>query len=305
MIAFTMLLLFAQQCAAETIEGGYFAPPHAFIEWDSPSNVDWGMRSIDVNNDGLIDMVQGFDEKNVMYARAWLNNGCKFVDTRTINEANPLKMCHIPVSSANAKEDRQVADALKSAGVAHHVRTFANHRIDYATMTKLTADHLKEMGITAAGDKIRLMELVSSLQIGSKTTPAEMKRELPSEKKQYYRSLRKAKVEKSVQSVSGGAAACSAPNLSGCNFTSPFVFNVASSSDAAPYAQHVDLNNDGLIDVHVSKINGGVDGSTTYYMGTYMNTGSSWCISNENALLRQWRETVGGNYTLHNCTDLK
>src|ERR1051326_1867492 len=57
-----------------------------------------------------------------------------------------------------------VAAWLSNLGLAHYKQAFEDNAIDFALLPKLTADDLKDIGITAVGDRRRLLEAMAALQ---------------------------------------------------------------------------------------------------------------------------------------------
>ena len=50
-----------------------------------------------------------------------------------------------------------VAAWLSNLGLEHYKQAFEDNAIDFALLPKLTADDLKDIGITAVGDRRRLL----------------------------------------------------------------------------------------------------------------------------------------------------
>ena len=62
-----------------------------------------------------------------------------------------------------------VAAWLESLGLPQYAQAFADNAVDAAVLPALTADDLKELGVTAVGHRRRLLEAIAALQT---TSPA-------------------------------------------------------------------------------------------------------------------------------------
>jgi class 3 adenylate cyclase len=63
-----------------------------------------------------------------------------------------------------------VADWLRQLGLEQYEPTFRENRIDIDLVPKLTADDLKDLGVTLVGDRRRLLEAIAALRDGSGAT---------------------------------------------------------------------------------------------------------------------------------------
>ena len=66
-----------------------------------------------------------------------------------------------------------VADWLRQLGLERYEPTFRENRIDTDLLPKLTADDLKDLGVTLVGDRRRLLEAISALRDRNETEPDE------------------------------------------------------------------------------------------------------------------------------------
>src|SRR6266478_53047 len=57
-----------------------------------------------------------------------------------------------------------VAAWLSNLGLERYKQAFEDNAIDFALLSKLTADDLRDIGITAVGDRRRLLEAIAALQ---------------------------------------------------------------------------------------------------------------------------------------------
>ncbi len=55
---------------------------------------------------------------------------------------------------------------LTGLGMGEHARSFADNEIDAATLADLTADDLKELGVTKLGQRKRLLAAIAALAGG-------------------------------------------------------------------------------------------------------------------------------------------
>jgi class 3 adenylate cyclase len=55
---------------------------------------------------------------------------------------------------------------LRGLGLGQYASAFAEHKIDWQVLPKLTADDLKEIGVAAVGDRRRLLEAIAALSEG-------------------------------------------------------------------------------------------------------------------------------------------
>jgi hypothetical protein len=57
-----------------------------------------------------------------------------------------------------------VGDFLRELGLQQYEMTFCANRIDIRVLPKLTAEDLKELGITTVGDRRLLLEAIAALR---------------------------------------------------------------------------------------------------------------------------------------------
>jgi class 3 adenylate cyclase len=69
---------------------------------------------------------------------------------------------------------RTINDWLHAIGLARYAPIFAENRIDFDVLAELTEDDLRDLGVTALGDRKRLVRAIADLDIG--TTPAPISR---------------------------------------------------------------------------------------------------------------------------------
>jgi SAM (Sterile alpha motif) domain-containing protein len=55
---------------------------------------------------------------------------------------------------------------LQSLGLEEFEATFRNNKIDKAVLPKLTAEDLKELGVTAVGHRLKLLDAIAALRTG-------------------------------------------------------------------------------------------------------------------------------------------
>ena len=114
---------------------------------------------IDVNGDGLPDKVVDFKTwTGVNDQYVYLNNGCDWVDARTIDK---LVMCTPKVEQATsltALADPRVGAFLGALNLTHYAVHFANHEVDYETLLSMHQGHLEGLGITALGARLKIIK---------------------------------------------------------------------------------------------------------------------------------------------------
>ena len=59
---------------------------------------------------------------------------------------------------------------LRGLGLQSYERVFRDHGIDFEVLSRLTVDDLKEMGISAVGPRLKILEAIAKLKVGA---PAE------------------------------------------------------------------------------------------------------------------------------------
>ena len=60
---------------------------------------------------------------------------------------------------------------LRSLGLEEYEAAFRENKVDGAVLPKLTAEDLKDLGVSAVGDRRKLLEAVDILRSGTKTQP--------------------------------------------------------------------------------------------------------------------------------------
>jgi len=65
-----------------------------------------------------------------------------------------------------------VAQWLREIGLEQYSPAFAENRVDWEILPKLTGDDLKEMGVLAVGDRRRLLEAIAALATPPQPGPA-------------------------------------------------------------------------------------------------------------------------------------
>src|SRR5215472_4836622 len=65
-----------------------------------------------------------------------------------------------------------VAAWLKGLGLEHYEAAFRDNEIDWRVLPSLTADDLKDIGITAVGHQRRLLEAIAALRLPAAPAPA-------------------------------------------------------------------------------------------------------------------------------------
>ena len=60
---------------------------------------------------------------------------------------------------------------LRSLGLEEHEAAFGENKVDAAVLPKLTAEDLRDLGVTAVGDRRKLLEAIADLQLGAKPEP--------------------------------------------------------------------------------------------------------------------------------------
>jgi hypothetical protein len=137
--------------------GGFLSPPVISSTFRAINTdmrqLNQGVTLMDLNDDGLVDFMQSFnDDETAQHSlTTYLNNGCEFVNSSTINASNPLKMCSIPKQEEHATEDARVTAILAAANMGHYAVTLANHQVDLVTFGALTDADLERMGVAAVG----------------------------------------------------------------------------------------------------------------------------------------------------------
>ena len=64
-----------------------------------------------------------------------------------------------------------VADWLRALGLERYEATFRENDVDAELLPNLTADDLKDLGVTSVGHRRRLLEAIAALRL--KDTPAD------------------------------------------------------------------------------------------------------------------------------------
>jgi hypothetical protein len=62
---------------------------------------------------------------------------------------------------------------LRGLGLGRYEATFRDNRIDADLLPRLTADDLKDIGVSALGDRLRLLDAIAALA-GAKSPAAEV-----------------------------------------------------------------------------------------------------------------------------------
>jgi class 3 adenylate cyclase len=60
---------------------------------------------------------------------------------------------------------------LRGLGLQEYETAFRENKVDAAVLPKLTAEDLKDLGVTAVGDRRKLLEAIADLQLGAKPEP--------------------------------------------------------------------------------------------------------------------------------------
>ena len=66
---------------------------------------------------------------------------------------------------------RSINDWLRAIGLANHAAAFAENRIDFDVLAELTEDDLRDLGVSALGDRKRLMRAIAGLNAGDAPSP--------------------------------------------------------------------------------------------------------------------------------------
>ena len=65
---------------------------------------------------------------------------------------------------------QDIADWLKKLGMSEYTRRFAEDRIDFSVLPKLTDQHLKDLGV-ALGDRLKMLAAIRELGISIPASP--------------------------------------------------------------------------------------------------------------------------------------
>ena len=65
---------------------------------------------------------------------------------------------------------QQIADWLKTLGMSEYAQRFAENDIDIAVLPHLTAQHLKDLGVSL-GHRLKMLHAVAQLADAAPTTP--------------------------------------------------------------------------------------------------------------------------------------
>jgi class 3 adenylate cyclase len=60
---------------------------------------------------------------------------------------------------------------LRGLGLEEYETAFRENKVDAAVLPKLTAEDLRDLGVTAVGDRRKLLEAIADLQLGAKPEP--------------------------------------------------------------------------------------------------------------------------------------
>jgi hypothetical protein len=93
---------------------------------------------------------------------------------------------------------REIANWLEKLGMSENAQCFAENRIDFSVLPKLTDQHLKDLGI-ALGDRLKLLRAIRDL---GGTPPISPKLSLPEPKVQELAERRQVTVEWIIKRLS-------------------------------------------------------------------------------------------------------
>ena len=69
-----------------------------------------------------------------------------------------------------------IAEWLKGLGLGRYTSAFAENAVRWDVLPRLTADDLREIGVTAVGDRRRLLDAIAALASGDvPTAPSKMR----------------------------------------------------------------------------------------------------------------------------------
>ena len=71
-----------------------------------------------------------------------------------------------------------IAAWLRGLGLAQYEQAFRDNAIDAAILPELTADDLKDLGVTLVGHRRKLLAAIASLRTGSRSAPEPAVREV-------------------------------------------------------------------------------------------------------------------------------
>ena len=60
-----------------------------------------------------------------------------------------------------------VAGWLRGLGLGHYEANFRDNKIDADVLPKLTADDLKDVGVSAVGDRVRLLAAIAAFAVAT------------------------------------------------------------------------------------------------------------------------------------------
>src|SRR3954447_22150459 len=63
---------------------------------------------------------------------------------------------------------------LRGLGLERYEQAFRDNEIDAAVLPRLTADDLKDMGVTVVGHRRKLLDAIDALRTGAKTPPRDV-----------------------------------------------------------------------------------------------------------------------------------
>src|SRR5215469_18605410 len=81
--------------------------------------------------------------------------------------------CHRRISWRREGDAVDIADWLRGLGLERYEQAFRENEIDLRVLPELTADDLKELGVTAIGHRRLLLKAIAGLGAGPGRAPAE------------------------------------------------------------------------------------------------------------------------------------
>jgi hypothetical protein len=164
-----LLAIIVLHAAAQSLDGNWSQPMTILRQAVDNSPAVVVGSNLDVNGDGLPDIVIQFHDGGGASLATYLNTGkgyCVAFENAVAakNRANDYGIADIPnckdvssISMHDPKEDTRVTKFLASIDLAEYAPAFAEHKVDFETLLLLTDDQLKEIGIRAVGARARIM----------------------------------------------------------------------------------------------------------------------------------------------------